>query len=377
MKILCVIDSLGSGGAQRQMVNLACGLKAKGHEVEVFIYFPELAFFRPEVDAAGIPIHEVTKKSKGFSWGVLKQLTHLLRRGQFDGVISFLDGPNIYCELARLIALYRGKLLVSERRSFLMEQPHSFQRATRILHLFASKVVANSSMHGKWLQRYWWLKKKTHVIYNGYWLADSQSTLYSGDRSRQLSLLVLGRIDAGKNGITLLRALVLYQRKHGTVPTLLWAGRQEKDTTSLQIRGEMEQLLAENPAVAAKWQWLGERKDVQNLLEQCDALIHVSLFEGLPNAVCEALIAGRPVIASNVCDHPRLVEDGVRGVLCDPLSPESICAAIERLWAMSPTEWEQMGHKARAYAEEHLTIERMVTEYEALLLGPSVELNPV
>ena len=46
MKILCVIDSLGSGGAQRQIVNLACGLKKKGHDVDVFVYFPEFSFFR-------------------------------------------------------------------------------------------------------------------------------------------------------------------------------------------------------------------------------------------------------------------------------------------------------------------------------------------
>ena len=39
MRILCVIDSLGSGGAQRQMVNLAVGFKSKGHQVVVWFDF--------------------------------------------------------------------------------------------------------------------------------------------------------------------------------------------------------------------------------------------------------------------------------------------------------------------------------------------------
>ena len=46
MKILIVIDSLGSGGAQKLAVNLANGLEIKGHVVEVFIYHEEFVFFQ-------------------------------------------------------------------------------------------------------------------------------------------------------------------------------------------------------------------------------------------------------------------------------------------------------------------------------------------
>ena len=112
---------------------------------------------------------------------------------------------------------------------------------------------------------------------------------------------------------------------------------------------------------------MGERQDVPSLLQQTDALIHISLFEGLPNVVCEAFIAGRPVIASNVCDHPLLVEDKVRGILCDPLSVESICSAIQRFVNLTSEERHNMGNNARRYAEQHLSAERMVSEYEKLL----------
>ena len=84
MKILCVIDSLGSGGAQRQMVNLARGFKSKGYDVEMLIYYPQLNFFRPEVEKAGGRIHEKKKKKRVFFEGcrenpVFDQIESILR----------------------------------------------------------------------------------------------------------------------------------------------------------------------------------------------------------------------------------------------------------------------------------------------------------
>lgn len=367
MKLLCVIDSLGSGGAQRQMVNLACGLKAKGHDVELFLYYPAENFFRSDLVVAGIPVHEV-QKNKGFSFKVLGRLVSLMRSGKYKAVISFLHTPNIYVELAKVIARPRLTLVVSERSSYLRESDSLMHKVLRFMHVWADAVVANSYTHAEWLRKHAWLRHKSHQIYNGYPIPGPRELVRYYAGSRCLTLLIVGRIDAEvKNGVRLLDALLLFEKRNGYTPVVSWAGRQESDAKSIQVRDKMDMMLAENPRVSAHWTWLGERKDIALLLANCDALIHVSLYEGLPNAICEAFIVGRPVIASNVCDHPFLVEDGVRGVLCDPLSTESICAAIERLAAMSPTEREAMGQNARNYAEQYLTIDRMVAGYEDLI----------
>jgi hypothetical protein len=47
MKVLLVIDGFGSGGAQRQMVNLAAGLTRRGHTAEFAIYHPEMRHLAP------------------------------------------------------------------------------------------------------------------------------------------------------------------------------------------------------------------------------------------------------------------------------------------------------------------------------------------
>lgn len=366
MKVLCVIDSLGSGGAQRQIANLACALKDKGHDVEMLVYFPEESFYRSVVNEAGITVHEI-EKGAGFSWKVVLHIRRLLRVDRYDAVISFLGAPDFYCELASVLALSRSKLIVSERSSAMGDIGTLRPLILRVMHVVADSVVANSFTHAQWLRKYPWLRQKTHVIYNGYLLPPPVSQPYRGNNVNRFRYLVIGRLHQGKNGVRLIKGLELYSKMHGRTPEIGWAGRQETDPESLKNRSEMDDLLAQHTDIAMNWQWLGERRDIPALLRDCDALLHVSLYEGLPNAVCEAFAEGRPVIASNVCDHPRLVEEGIRGVLCDPLSPESICDAIQRFEALSVSERDMMGVNARRYAEDYLTIDKMVAAYEGLI----------
>ena len=103
MKILLVIDHFGSGGAQRQIVELAYGLKQHGHEVEMFVYVPQQVFFRSRLDEQQIIVHEYAKVRR-FSFGVIFRLAALMRDGGFDIVISYLKNPNVYAELAKLIS---------------------------------------------------------------------------------------------------------------------------------------------------------------------------------------------------------------------------------------------------------------------------------
>lgn len=367
MKILCVIDHFGAGGAQRQIVNLACGLKAEKHHVEMFIYHPGQSFFRSAIDLAGIPVHEVSK-GQGFSIKVLWYLVRLLRCGRYDAVISFLDSPNIYVELAS-IAARSTKVIVSERSSSLAEKKRFAAFMRRVLHSLADAVVANSNSHAAWLTRYPWLARKVKAIYNGYSL--EPEAVAEDVQVPELSLLVIGRVGPEKNGIRLVEALNIFYRRHGYVPKISWAGKEDRSTSGAIYCRSIHAILDQHAAVKANWIWLGERKDIPVLLKNHRALIHPSLYEGLPNVVCEALIAGRPVLASNVCDHAALVKDRERGFLFDPLDPKSIADSIECLVALSDAQWRAFSANARSFAVKSLNIDRMVREYETLLMDSS------
>jgi glycosyltransferase involved in cell wall biosynthesis len=97
------------------------------------------------------------------------------------------------------------------------------------------------------------------------------------------------------------------------------------------------------------------------------ALLHASFFEGLPNVVCEALSLGKPVVLSNVCDHPYLVAEGERGFLFDPHDPASIADALGRLAAMEPSQWRSMSQHCRDYAIRELEMGRMLDRFEEIL----------
>jgi glycosyltransferase involved in cell wall biosynthesis len=366
MKLLCIIDSLGSGGAQRQMVNLACGLKARNHNVELVIYHSQENFFRTEINNAGIAVHEVTRSGR-FSPQVVLRLVQLYRVNRYDAVISFLDTANIYAEIAKVLSCSKVRLIVSERSSIARESNSIFSALKRWFHLPANFVVANSVHHASWLRKKWWLKNKTHCIYNGYPLGPVPPPLNTRTDTGELTLLAVGRISSEKNGLRLLQSVIHLHKKNGVSPTVWWVGRQEQDRSSLKMRETMQELLDRNPDVARRWQFLGERDDVFALLQRADALIHVSLYEGLPNVICEAFLAARPVIASGICDHPILVEEGSRGLLCDPLSVRSISNAIERFMNLTVEEREALGRGARIYAEKNLSLGRMIRDYENLL----------
>ena len=364
MRVLLVIDHFGSGGAQRQMVELACGLKRRGHHVEMFIFYPQFDFFRARVDEHGIFVHEYEKKWKGFSLGVFWRLRALMC-GNVDVVLTYLNSAGVYAELVKLTSK-SAPLIVSERSSHHDDKSWLGAKARRLLHTFADCVVANSQSHADWLRRNAWLRKKVACVYNGVELEKFPADPQIPDSADDLRLLAIGRVGPEKNILNLVRALKLLHARAGYVPLVSWVGRRDADDGQRTYSREVDALLDSVPAVKERWTWLGERNDIAELLRDHHALVHASFYEGLPNAVCEALSAATPVILSSVCDHPVLVADGERGFLFSPHDPESIAAAIQLLRGLDEDGWRRMAENAREYAEQNLTIDKMVSSYEVL-----------
>jgi glycosyltransferase involved in cell wall biosynthesis len=376
MKILLVIDHFGSGGAQRQIVELACGLKRRGHSVEMFAYFPRLGFFRPRLDEQQIVVYEYDK-GFGFSLGIVRKLTALITDHDIDVVVSYLSSPNIYAELAKLVAP-RAKLIVSERTSHHDDKSLMSAYLRRRMHMLADHVVTNSHAHCEWLKRRRWLKDKVSCIYNGLDLSPFATDRALPESGERLRLVAIGRVGPEKNALNLIRGLELFYRKAGYVPEVSWVGERDAGRAGKRYCQRVDKLLESSPEVRKHWRWLGLEIDVPRLLREHHALIHPSFYEGLPNVVCEALAAGMPVLVSNVCDHPQLVADGQRGFLFDPAQPSSIAAAIMRLVQLSSDDWRKLSRNARRYAEENLDVEKMITKFENLferLRAHSTEMN--
>jgi glycosyltransferase involved in cell wall biosynthesis len=368
LKLLFVIDHLGLGGAQRQMTELACGLKRLGHTVEIFVYFPEYDFFKGDVEAAGITVHQY-RKGRGFSFKVIWKLIVLMRKRDFDLVLAFLNNPIIYAELARVIAR-KPILAVSERCSHHDDRSAVTAVGRRALHQAADVVVSNSETHAAWLRTKWWLSGKVAAIYNGFDVDSFGPAAPKPAHREDVRLLAIGRICSQKNLINLIEGLSLFEQRHGYAPSVSWVGRRDADSDSDaggQDFGELVlRTLEKHPKINKVWHWLGEQGDMAPIFREHHALVHPSFYEGLPNAVCEALAAGMPVLVSDVCDHSLLVADGKRGFLFEPASPESIAAALQKLLQLSSGDWAAFSADARLFAASHLGLDRMIRAYETL-----------
>jgi len=365
MRLLFVIDSLGSGGAQRQMVNLALGLQQHGHQVEFFVYCPQYDFYAPILLDANIPVHKWQKKRR-FDIGLIFVLRHQILKGCYDVVLSFLDAPNLYCELACRGIVRRPALVVSERNSYPLFGAALKKRLLDKFHFLADAIVVNSYYQAEQMMKYFkWMRNRLHVIYNGLDL-----NLYHPNNTSKKSraFLSVGSIIPRKNVVGLARALVEYKTHYGDPPTIDWAGAHYSSSLSRVEYETTKTILREN-GLEDHWTWLGERRDLISLYPLYSALIQPSFQEGLPNAVCEAMACGLPILLSNFGEHSRLVQGGTNGKLFNPYSPLEIAKAMHEFLNLDEDEQERMGAAARVFAEHEFSMDVFVNRYENLFIS--------
>ena len=360
MKILLVIDSLGSGGAQRQMVNLAIGLSKAESKVEL-IYYQKNEFYLNKLLENDITVHIPEKSTVGFSISFVLKLRNLLKK-DYHSVISFLHTPSIYTTISNF-GIKKNNHIVCERSSSNSTNLSFIDRFLFYLSMLNSKIiVANSYCETQKIKKLYGLSNKTRTIWNGYEI-DNKSIFKN--KKTYNNLLVLGRVSYVKNGISLMKGLSLFLDRNGWCPELRWGGRI--DSNSNKIYDEMKKYLLQNKSLSNHWFWLGEVENINDLFKDSDALISCSLWEGLPNVICESMIQGCNVLASNVCENPRLLKNGEYGLLFNPYSPLDICITIEDFYKKTYLKKNAMAKKAMMYAKKELSITKMVKSYNELI----------
>lgn len=364
-KFLFIIDNLSTGGSQRQMVNLATGLKKRGYQIELFCYAPGDLLAKPLYEQQ-IPVHWHIKKGR-YSPDVIFHLSRLIKNGEYDLFLSFLTTPNFYTILAALLSgKWKTPIIVSERSYDYPGWVSRKEILIRHLYRFSSFVVTNSHHQRERLaKQYPFLINRLRTIYNGYDL----HYFYPAEKEPENNpprLLVIASVSHFKNSSCLIRAVKILRDQHHIFLHVDWVGQREVSGHRLEALKQMEKEI-QDYGLEEQWHWLGQRTDIIQQLHQHEVLVHPSYVEGLPNVVCEALACGRPVIVSNALDHPNLVQDGVSGFLFDWRSAEQLAEKILRFIEMPAAERHKMGSNGRAFAEKHLGLDRYVDEFEDLI----------
>ncbi len=102
-----------------------------------------------------------------------------------------------------------------------------------------------------------------------------------------------------------------------------------------------------------------KRQELPALMARAQVCIYPSLIEALPIAWIEGLAMGKAIVASGRGPGPEVVEDGVSGLLCDPLQPESITRQVLAL-LRQPALRQCLGQAARRRAETLFSLDELV-----------------
>jgi glycosyltransferase involved in cell wall biosynthesis len=361
MKVLLCIDNLGSGGAQRQIVALAVGLKSRGVEVHVFVYYPQ-DFFKAQLTENNIKVIIVNKKNR-IGLNVLLKLRKLLTRENYDFAISYLITPNIYLTLAAWFSPIKTKIITSENAQSNI-RPTAFFRLRYWCHKRAFAVMFNS-VHEKntWISHYNKLKINGITIYNG---VDLELFSPAPVHNRTRRIIGVGTIGPHKNISVLIRAVKIL-KDAGESVKVHWYGKFIVNTPFYSnYHKEMIALITEL-GVEDSWTWNKPEKEINKVMTRYDCMVLPSMSEGLPNVVCESLACGVPVIVSNILDHPLLVEEGVRGYVFDLYDANDLAAKIRAFYKLSDDEYRLMQKNARMYAERELSVSQFIDQFINLM----------
>lgn len=328
MKILQVITSLQTGGAETLVVNLVPRLKAMGHEVDVCVFngVETPLMKRLEKENPGIRIWKLGHGYYNLLY--IMKLARIMRK--YDIVHTHNSSPQLFVAIASLLCsveLCSTEHNTSNRkRGWKWYAPVESWMYGRYDHIICISAIAEKKlreyMGGEWLCPESKKYHKISTINNGVDVeaihkAVADDKLVKAKGNRTAVLMVAGFRDA-KDQDTIVRALSRLNRNSFEV---WFAGIGGREAT---VQG-----LAESLGVADRVRFLGMRTDVPNVLKAADIIVMSSHWEGLSLSNIEGMSAGKPFIASDVNGLREVTND--YGLLFPECNDETLAKEIQRL----------------------------------------------
>jgi glycosyltransferase involved in cell wall biosynthesis len=365
-RLTCLITDLALGGAEIQLVRLITYLKSSGWEISVISILPPEPLVE-DLESIGIPIAYLLKKRRKLvDPRTFFRLVRLIRSGKPFVLLNFMFHANILGRIAGriagvpiIISSIRNEKFGGAFREFLERWTGRLDNITVLNSHFVAEKLINKGV----IQR-----ERIKVIYNGIPVNQFYS---SPDNVRNFVLerlglspdrfiwLTVGRLETQKDYPTLFRALSKIVKQN--------------DQTSLLIVGEgslRKDLyeLARTLSIEQNVHLLGYRRDVPDLMAAVDAFVLASSWEGLPNAVAEALASRKPVVVTSVGGLPEMVEDEISGIIVPPKNPDALAKAMMQIMNMPSTKRREMGDNGRKYIMSCFEAKQIYLIWEELLI---------
>lgn len=350
-KILLFTDSLGAGGAQRQLVGLAIMLKEKGYDVKVSTYY-DIDFYKKQLDDAGVP-NELIPGADNTKKRILAVRSYF-KKEHADWVIAYQETPSLVACAAKVLGC-NYKLMVSERNTTQVVGMN--ERVRFFLYRWADAIVPNSYSQEKYLaEHHPWMKRKLKTITN---FVDLEHFNVVERKKRDVpEIAIAASIWESKNTLGFIDAVAELAKK-GHKFHVSWYGKTE---SNIEYFNKCQRKI-EDYGVQEYIELKEKTKQIKTVYQTADFFCLPSFYEGTPNVICEAISTGLPVACSDVCDNSIYVHEGVNGFLFNPLDTASIANAFKKMLSVDITEYDKLSARSRAIAEEKLSQARFINEY--------------
>lgn len=376
MKIIILVDNLTSGGMQAQLVNLMNGFLNHGHEIHLVLYHSgdDKEFF---CDALNVPSENIVRlgASGGFKFSVVKYIFSESHR--HDVILSFLHSANFYVTCAKFLNFFARKKrkflnIVVDMSSFGNRRNWRLYVMSFLSMLFANRVVSNSETQKSYYQNLPGGRRKSIFIPNG---VDEDRFFVSckeWEEEREF-FLVVGRVSRPKNGPAFVKALHKLCLEHGRDCKVVWVGRFDNDAMARDDKAQMDDQISELMSQGRlEWTWAGEVPNVEYYYSHAQCLIIPSRWEGVPNVLVEAMLAGCPVISTPVSDIPHILGRSERGVLCEGVEADHIADGIQAFGRLKSQEIDDMRLRAQQYAVRQFSVNSMIDRYMQVITEVSL-----
>ena len=346
---------MGGGGAERQLAYLVNTLIKRGLEVHVALVHDGPNMKR--LIQSGAYIHKIRSRSN-YSPNIAWQLRKVINKIRPDLIQVWLYQMEIIGGVTALS--FNLPWIFSERSSALAYKPFVMRKIRKIVASKADAIISNSRSGELYWQRQLGNDVKRYVIPNAVPFEEIEAVgesapqipdQYSGSKL----LLYVGRFDEGKNLKTLVIALQQVLVAFDVFAVFCGEGVAREDIKQM----------AKKHGLADRISLPGYVPEVWALMKRASIFISLSLFEGQPNTVLEAIVCGCPLVVSDIPEHREFLDEKA-ALLINPRDPQAISEAIINVLS-SPGDALRRAQNARLRVE-HRSMSAIAQQYEQVYL---------
>lgn len=330
MKILHIIPSLDTGGAEQITVNLAFAQKKLGHEAALCCIMtpPEIGALYQKTCDLGLPCYYSYTKHEPRPGAVLR-LRRLIRTFSPDAVQSHLPRTNAVSAIAARLAGVR--CVISTFHNPYIWKNKRQEKWGRFTSFLPDGFFCDSnSIRERLIVLYPGFEKNIRVVYPSLPfheieasrkdMTDFRMGLRIGEKEKLIG--IVARLVDVKDHDTFIDAAQIVINEEKGIRFLIVGDGPQRECIENKIR---ERKLEGHIHV------LGYVSNLDIIWSQLDIFVLTSISEGFPLSILEALRAGIPVVASCVGGIPEIIKHGENGFMSPPKQPQLFSQNIVRL----------------------------------------------